>query len=221
MNRLRSIAISLALLLCACADDAPPEAPAAAASAAPAAPVEAAPGLEELGFARGAADAPVTVVEFSDFGCPYCARFALETYPELHEEFVETGAVRWRYVPFVLGSFPNGDLAARASECAGEQERFWEMHDRLFARQREWKRADDAEALFASLAAELGLDEARFRDCYASGRTEGRTRAANDAAREAGVRATPTFFINGRRIEGALPADHFRMLLNWAGAVGR
>lgn len=220
MIRSRRWAMPLALLLsaaCSGQEAADGEAPVPPAGGAPAAD---APDLRRLGFVRGREGAPVTVVEFSDFGCPYCAQFALQSYPELHRDFVETGQVSWRFVPFVLGSFPNGDLAARASECAGEQDRFWEMHDRLFERQRDWKRTDDADALFASIAAELGLDAARFDECWDSGRTEQRTTLANGVATELGVRATPTFFINGQRIEGALPPDHFRTLLDWAGAGG-
>src|SRR5690606_24185800 len=82
-----------------------------------------------VGWVTGLDDAPVTVIEFSDFGCPFCAQFALDTYPTLHTEFVLAGQVRWIYVPFVIGRFPNGEGAALAGECAGEQGRFWQMHD--------------------------------------------------------------------------------------------
>ena len=213
MIRRRSAAL-LALFLAACSGEAGPE------NAAPEAPAaESAPDLSALGFLRGEAAAPVTVTEFSDFGCPYCAQFSLQNYPDLHRDYVATGQVSWRYVPFVIGSFPNGELAARASECAGEQERFWEMHDALFERQRDWKSTDDPDALFAGIAAGLGLDAGRFGECWTSGRTDARTTIANGVAEELGVRATPTFFINGQRIEGAIPAAQFGQLLQWAGAA--
>jgi len=168
------------------------------------------------GHVRGAAAAPVTVIEFGDFGCPYCALFATQTYPVLHREYVETGRVRWRTVQFVLGTFPNGGEAARAAECATEQGEpaFWAMHDLLYARQREWKRAGDPEALFGRYAADAGLDTERFGSCYRENRSHLRVMASNALAAESGVRATPTFFINGMRVQGALPLEQFRMVLD-------
>jgi protein-disulfide isomerase len=206
----------------ACADGraAAGEEPATAAGAAPA---DGQVDLRSVGYDLGSADAPVVVVEFSDFGCSFCAMFARGTFPELHEEFVETGKVRWKYVPFVMGMFPNGDEAARAAECAGEQGKFWEMHDLLYAHQGEWRRGRDAAGFFASLAAQAELDRGKFASCYREDRRADRTRAANQAARAGGIRATPTFLIDGRRVEGALPAETFRQLLSAAvaGAEGR
>ncbi|HEY8483114.1 MAG TPA: thioredoxin domain-containing protein [Longimicrobiales bacterium] len=171
-----------------------------------------------IGHVRGSADAPVTVIEFSDFGCPYCGRFALETYPALEREYIRTGKVQWRYVTFVLGIFPNGEEAARAAECAAEQgeEAFWRMHDLLYGRQGEWKTARDPEPRFVAYAKELGLDAQRFAACYREDRAGPRIDAGNRLARQAGVRATPTFFINGLRVQGALPVEQFRMILDQA-----
>ncbi len=166
------------------------------------------------GYDRGAASAPVTVLEFADFGCPYCARFASGIYPALADEFVRTGKVRWKYVPFVMGMFPNGDGAARAAECAADQGKaaFGRMHDRLFGFQDEWKSAADA-GVFASLAQAAGLDGARFAACWSSEAPGARIKRSNEVADQLGVRATPTFFINGRRLEGALPVEEFRAVL--------
>jgi len=169
--------------------------------------------MRSLGYAHGAADAPIVVYEFSDFGCPYCAKFALETYPELHREFVATGRVRWTYVPFVMGNFTNGDAAALSSECAGEQDAFWPMHDRLFAGQREWKGSRDAADLFRTYAAALDLDVQQFQSCYAANRPGERLATHNYVAKALRVRATPSFFINGRLVEGALPLEAFREIL--------
>jgi protein-disulfide isomerase len=153
------------------------------------------------GYDRGSTRAAVTVVEFADFGCRYCARFAAETYPALAAEFVKTGKVRWRYVPFVLGMFPNGDEAARAGTCAAEQgpAAFGRMHDRLFAGQDAWTSTGDAAGAFAS--------------CYVSEAAAARVNAANSLAERMAVRSTPTFFVNGSRVEGALPAEQFRTVL--------
>lgn len=169
--------------------------------------------MRRLGYVHGPEDAPITVYEFSDFGCPYCAKFALETYPALHREFVATGKVRWAYVPFVMGTFPNGGEAAKAAECAGEQDRFWVMHDRLFASQREWKGSSSADTLFLQYARELDLDTGRFESCYRENRGGERLALQNYVADALRVRATPSFFINGRLVEGALPIDAFREIL--------
>lgn len=169
--------------------------------------------LREFGYDRGDPDAPVAVVEFGDFGCSACGQFARESLSALHDEFVETGKVRWKYVPFLLGAFPNAAEAARAAECAAEQDAFWAMHDRLFAEQRAWSTSRKPETLFRRYAGDLELDAARFDSCYREKRGDERTRANNRAAARLGVRATPTFFINGKRLEGAPPLELFRALL--------
>jgi protein-disulfide isomerase len=170
------------------------------------------------GFDRGVTHSPVVVLEFADFGCPYCARFSEVSYAPLAAEFVTTGLVRWRYVPFALGIFGNDDEAARAGVCAGAQGRkaFDRMHDRLYAEQEAWKEAADAAAMFRSLAGTAGLDTARFASCYRSEDAARQARAGSALADALGVRATPTFFVNGRRIEGSLPPEEFRVLLTQA-----
>lgn len=169
-----------------------------------------------VGHVRGSPHAPVTVIEFADFGCPYCAKFALETYPTLHREYVETGKVQWHQVRIVMGVFPNAAEAARAAECAAEQgeDAFWAMHDLLYQRQEEWKGADDPERLFGRYAADLELDVERFGSCYREDRPRPRVMAANALAVENGIRGTPTFFVNGLRVEGALRLEQFRMVLD-------
>src|SRR5690606_4163236 len=141
-------------------------------------------GPPTVGHVRGSPHAPVTVVEFADFGCPYCAKFALETYPALHREYVEAGKVQWYQISFVMGVFPNGAEAARAAECATEQgeHAFWAMHDLLYERQEEWKRSDEPERLFGRYAAELEMDAERFGSCYREDRSRSRVTAANALA---------------------------------------
>lgn len=180
--------------------------------------VPAAEAAAGVGYTRGADNAAIQVIEFSDFGCPYCGSFARETYPALHKEFVASGKVRWTYVPFVMGMFPNGSEAAMAAECAAEQgeESFWSMHDAVFADQQAWKRSGEPAQLFSQYAARIGLDAARYNSCYREQRPAARITASNRAAERAGVRATPTFFVNGQRIEGALPVEHFQALLRQA-----
>jgi protein-disulfide isomerase len=183
-------------------------------------PMQAAPGdtidLRTIGYARGSEDAPVTVIEFSDFGCPFCASFSSRTYPELHEEYVATGQVRWVFVPFVMGTFPNGELAARTAECAAEQDRFWEMKEQLYAGQDAWKSASRRQAprVFTGFADDAGLEPEAFSACFADNPVAGRIAVHNRAADAMRIRATPSFLVNGRLVEGALPIAQFRMALD-------
>ena len=213
---LPALALLLAASLAACGEGAVRDAGDPAIVPAAAAAAQAETGVFDLatiGHAQGAEDAPVTVYEFSDFGCRFCALFSQGTYPELHREFVATGKVRWVSVPFVMGMFPNGETAARASECAAEQEQFFAMHDRLFAGQSEWARSKEPEQIFAGYAKQIGLDAARFTSCYAVRRGALRTANNTHAAELFGIRATPTFIVDGRMVEGALPIQQFRQLL--------
>lgn len=180
----------------------------------PVAPVQDTIDLRRVGYDRGSPDAPVVVIEFADFGCPYCRSFTQSTYPALHQEFVKTGRVRWKYVPFVMGTFPNGAEAARAAECAAEQDAFWPMHDLLFQRQREWKESRRPATLFPGYAAALRLDQVRFATCYREDRGGARTERNNRLSLLLGIRATPSFLVNGRLVEGALPLEVFRQLLD-------
>jgi protein-disulfide isomerase len=171
--------------------------------------------LTELYHEIRSDSAQVTVVEFSDFGCPYCGHFEREVFPELRKEFVASGKVRWRFVPFVLGMFPNGSEAMRSSTCAAEQgdDVFWRMHDLLFAHQEEWKQARSPDALLRSYAVASGADGDAFAKCYDGPGTADRELAANALAEHSGVRSTPTFFVNGKMVQGALPLDQFRAML--------
>lgn len=176
------------------------------------------PDLTGIGYDLGDPDAPVLVVEFGDFGCSACGRFARETWPRVLAELVETGRVRWKYVPFVLGAFPRAGDAARAGECAGAQDGFWPMHDRLYEEQGRWSRQRNPRATFVGYAESIGLDPADFERCYRENSRGARTEAANEAADAMGVRrsGTPTFFINGEIVVGAHPTDEFIAMIERA-----
>ncbi len=197
-------------------------APSPAAAADPVRVVVRGVDLTGVGYDVGSVDARVVVVEFSDFGCGYCAKHALETFPILQRDFIEPGTVFYKHVPFVMGMFPNSDMAAAAAECAADQGEFWRMHDQVFAEQRRWKGANASEAaqLFVAAGGTLGMERSRFASCVV--RTpHPRTRRADGAARQLGIRATPTFFINGEPIEGALPPEVFqRVLRNFVESTG-
>lgn len=176
--------------------------------------------LDELGYTLGDPDAPVRLVEFSDFGCGYCRKFHEEIWPSLEREYVETGKVYWKYVPMILGMFPNAMDAAQAGECAAEQGRFREMQDRLFADQAAWKGTDDSEQALISIATELELDMPRWTSCIQDGLRDDRIAAGTQLSQQAGVRGTPTFFVIGYApIPGALPLELFREVLDTAYAA--
>lgn len=172
--------------------------------------------VSRMGYDRGSSEAPVRVLEMSDFGCGYCRLFHQETFPTLLQAYVEPGLVQWKFIPFVLGMFPNGLEASIAGECSGEQERFFPMQARLFSDQAGWKNSQDPFPFFARLAEEEGLDVERFDRCVKGGWRESSVRANIRLGREIGVRGTPTFLIDGVPISGALPLDTFRDILDMA-----
>lgn len=155
----------------------------------------------------GPADAEVTIVEVSDYGCPHCRDFHAETFPLLEESYIEDGQVRWIMLPYALGS--RTIPATNAALCAGEQDRYFEYSELLFAQQ------DEPVALtregYMQAAEALGLDMEAFTQCIdegpfndAIGQNMGRyfevIQENIDVAREVNVTGTPTFFINGRRL---------------------
>ncbi len=176
--------------------------------------------LTSVGHARGSVDAPVVVIEYADFACSACAVFAETTWPTIERDYIATGIVRWHLIPFELG-FRNSREGARAGECAADLGGFWPMHDLLFDRRSDWEGERRPENALVALAVEAGLDEDAFRRCYdGKDDSDGRDRieAANRAAKGDGVRATPTFFINGFQVQGALPPETFAELIEAARA---
>jgi len=160
--------------------------------------------------AIGPEDAPVVLVDFSDYQCPYCRKFALETLPVLLERF--KGKIRYVYRDFPLESIhPYALKAAEAANCAGEQGRYFDYHDLLFERQSEW--SSGVNESFLRYAEELGLDLAAFRECLESGRYEQEVRKDLQDGMRAGVRSTPTLFINGIPVEGAQPVEVYESII--------
>lgn len=173
--------------------------------------------LDELGFDFGAEDAPVDVVEFSDYGCGYCRRFHTEVFPALMEEFVDAGVVRWKYVTYVSGMFPNALPAAYAAECAGEQGLFSEVGRALYDRQPDWKGLADPSAVLESLAVQAGADPVQFRACVQEERPKGRIRSGILSGTRLGIRGTPSFLVQGRPLLfGAQPASVWRDIIKIA-----
>ncbi len=164
----------------------------------------------------GDPDAPVTMVEFSDYQCPFCLRYFQETLPDLKKNYVDTGKVRYVFKDFPIAQIhPQAAKAAEAARCAGEQEGYWEMHDRLFqGQQAEWQNNPDAVNVFKSYAKELDLDTAAFDACLDSGKYADAVAANLDEGIRAGVTGTPAFFINGEPVSGAQPYAVFEQIIN-------
>ncbi|MCL4832267.1 MAG: DsbA family protein [Caldilineaceae bacterium] len=176
------------------------------------------PGTNLAGdFWRGSPDAPITVVEFSDFQCPFCQRHTLNTQPILDEQFVDTGDVRWIFKHFpVQSTHPYAFPAAIFAQCVGEQGKFWEAHDALFVRMSEWA-GGNQEIVFGEIAAQLEVDSEALASCRADEATL--QKVQNDLMEGSQfVQGTPTFVViynnQGRLIPGALPADQFADALN-------
>ena len=167
----------------------------------------------QVGHTLGRPDAPIAVVEFSDFGCPYCARFARTTLPQIRDELIDEGIVRWRYVPVTFG-FPGGELMGAAAECAAQQggpDTFWEVHDLFYARQVAL-RSPDARPRLLDWLAELGLDRNALDRCIDDPTTKQLLESHNAASRQWLVRGTPTFIVNGVPMSGALPMEFFEQV---------
>jgi protein-disulfide isomerase len=169
-----------------------------------------------VGHDRGLSSAPVVVIDLSDFACPYCGEFSRDVYPSIDREYVQTGKVLFKYIPFIAGAFPHSAEATRAAECAAEQGQFWPMLDQLYATQAEWKRGLAVDAKLAALAGTLPVDTLAYAACYANRHTDARTARATGIANEVGVRVTPSFLIDGNPVQGALPLAEFRKQIETA-----
>ncbi|MDP1709639.1 MAG: DsbA family protein, partial [Candidatus Komeilibacteria bacterium] len=159
---------------------------------------------------RGDFKAPITLVEYSDFECPFCERH----YPTLKKILSDyAGQVRLVYKHFPLTNIhPNAQKAAEASECADEQGKFWEYHDKLFENQPQGYSPDK----FKQWAKDLNLNAAKFNDCLDSGKTTAKVQADATDGQGRGVQGTPATFVNGQLVSGAVPYEEFQAVVDQA-----
>lgn len=146
----------------------------------------------------GSDDAKITIIEFSDFQCPFCERFATNTFSQLKTEYVDSGKVKFVYRDFPLDRIhPNARGAALAAGCANEQDKFWEYHDSLFSQQNNWASLNPASAsmIFIDIATELNMDKSTFSVCLESQKYNNEVGKDYSDGRQYGVTGTPTFFI--------------------------
>lgn len=194
-----------------------PAAPAAPANQAPPAPLPLPPDpLMIAGAASlGRIDAPLTMVEFSDFQCPFCSRHVRETFEKIRTAYVDTGKVRYVFRNYPIEQLhPQAWAAARAAECAGRQGKFWDLHTSLFANQKQLGDAD-----LQNYARAAGVDMAAFQRCVADPAVTAKITQDRDDGSRAGVTGTPMFFVgkmeNGKlrtlkRVNGAAAFSAFQ-----------
>lgn len=187
---------------------APSPAAAAPRPTAPSAPTVDVEALLDDDTVKGDPDAPVTIIEWSDFECPFCARFYSQTLSQIDEQYIKTGKVKLVYRDFPLSFHANAQKSAEAAECAGEQGKYWEMHDLLF----ESGVAGGVPA-FKRYAQQLGLNTGEFNECLDSGSMAGEVRKDMSDGQAAGVSGTPGFIVNGKLISGAQPFSVFQQAI--------
>ncbi len=173
-------------------------------------PVAAADGFK--GYTLGSDSAPIDVTEYSDFECPFCAQFATVQMPVVRSQLIATGRVRWRYRDFPLPTHAYSRYAALAAQCAGEQAKFWDMHDQLFDHHQWAQTGKNPRNLFRDFGKAIGLDLDKYDACMDGQRYAGRIQASVQEGEARGVKGTPTFFVNGRLYEGRSTSDDFKAL---------
>lgn len=175
-------------------------------------PIAAADGFH--GFTLGSDSAKVEVTEYSDFECPFCASFATVQMPVIRQQLIATGKVRWRYRDFPLPTHQYSRYAALTAQCAGEQGKFWEMHDQLFSNHQWAQTGKNPASVFRDFARTIGLDVDKYDACVGGQRYAGRIQASVQEGEALGVRGTPSFFVGGRQFQGRATSDDFKALVD-------
>lgn len=161
----------------------------------------------------GNKDAKVTIIEFSDFQCPFCKTLFDESLAQIKKDYVDTGKAKFAYRHYPLNSIhPNAQITAEASECANEQGKFWEYHDQLFTYQSDWETlsGEELNTKLSEYATAVGIDGAALLSCVTSNKYADKVEEDIAAGNEIGVDGTPATFINGIRISGAVPYEEFK-----------
>ena len=165
---------------------------------------QAVPAISNSDYVKGNADASVTLIEYSDFECPYCLRHN-STMEQIFNEYKDKIKIVFRHFP--LSFHQNAQKAAEASECAGEQGKFWEMHDKIFAANEAGTMSIDS---WKKDAAELKLDTKQFNACLDDGKYASKISEEQAGGQAAGVQGTPATFINGELVSGAVPYEQLK-----------
>ncbi|MFW6084686.1 MAG: DsbA family protein [Gemmatimonadota bacterium] len=164
---------------------------------------------------KGADDAPLRIVEISDFECPYCAEFHDDAWPMVDSVYVRGGYARYLWISFPNSNHPRAWPAVEAAFCAGAAGRFWEMHDVLFDRQEEWTEADDPHLRFVDYAGRIGVDRESFAACLRNDQTAPLQVSDYESAIRSGITSTPFFVVGDSvAVRGAVPAERFRAVVD-------
>lgn len=164
------------------------------------------------GYYQGSPDAPVVITEYADFQCPACQAFEMIQFPDVQQQLIQSGKVRWRYRDFPLNIHSFSRLAAHAAACADDQGRYWEMHAALYQGQGDWARESEPSGTFRDYGKRIGLDPAAYDECMRSAKHAGRIQASYEEGTRAGVGSTPTYLIGGRLYEGVQNSDKLKHL---------
>ena len=163
--------------------------------------------FSQSAYAIGPEDAPITIVEFGDFQCPYCRRWHADVYEPLLDSYPGQIRVVYRHLP-LTSIHPDAFSAAEAAMCAGEQDAFWQYHEKLFSSE------TLGSQVYTQYAQELTLDITAFESCMTAHRYQEAIQTDSDFAINLGISSTPTFFINGLALVGAQPLDAFKQVID-------
>lgn len=160
-------------------------------------------------------NAPVTIVEFTEYQCPFCKRYVDETFSQIKENYIDTGKVKYVIRDFPLPFHGNAQKASEAANCADDQGKYWEYHEKLFAEQETWseKGSDEAIAAFKDYAKNLGLETVEFGKCLDEDAYKDEIDQDLADGQNYGVSGTPSFFINGYLLVGAQPYEAFEQMI--------
>jgi len=161
----------------------------------------------------GQEEAAITIIDFSDYQCPFCAKFYSEILPQLKTDYIQTGKVKYVFRDFPLNVHPKAQYAHYAAECAKEQNKYWEMHDMLFEKQAEWSEAENLVETFTLYAGEIKLNTTNFNSCMTSEKYREEIAKDKEDGISYGVKGTPTIIINGKLIRGVSNYEQLKQLL--------
>ncbi|MDQ5893500.1 MAG: hypothetical protein QG640_512 [Patescibacteria group bacterium] len=159
---------------------------------------------------KGATSSPVTIIEYSDFQCPACAAY----FPLIEKLIAENTNVRFVYRHFPLQQHNNAMPASRATEAAGNQGKFWEMYSMIFETQPEWESVSDAKAVFSGYAQKIGLDMTKYATDVESKEVDEAINADIKSGIKSGVNSTPTFYVNGKKINNPREYEEFKKIID-------